>query len=70
MADLGKLIIGAGVALIIFGALILLFGKVGGLPGDVYIKRGNFTFVFPIVTCIILSILLTLALQFILRIRR
>ena len=70
MADLGKLIIGAGVALIILGALILLFGKVGGLPGDVYIKRGNFTFVFPIVTCIILSILLTLALQFILRIRR
>ena len=70
MADLGKLIIGAGVALIIFGALILLFGKVGGLPGDIYVKRGNFTFVFPIVACIILSILLTLALQFILRIRR
>jgi len=70
MADLGKLIIGVGIALIVIGALILLFGRVGGLPGDIYIKRGNFTFVFPIVTCIILSILLTLALQFILRVRR
>jgi len=70
MADLGKLIIGAGVALIVLGALILLFGRIGGLPGDIYIKRGNLTFFFPVVTCIVLSLVLTFALRLILRLRK
>ena len=70
MADLGKLIIGAGIALVVLGTLILLFGRIGGLPGDIHIRRGNFTFFFPIVTCIVLSLVLTLVLQIIVRLRR
>lgn len=58
MADLGKslLIIGAVIAAI--GALLLLSGKMpwlGRLPGDIYIKKENFSFFFPLTTCIILS---------------
>ena len=70
MADLGKLIIGAGIVLVVLGTLILLFGRIGGLPGDIHIRRGNFTFFFPIVTCIVLSLVLTLVLQIIVRLRR
>jgi hypothetical protein len=33
---------------------------VGKLPGDIYIRRGNFTFYFPIVTCILISIVATI----------
>jgi hypothetical protein len=40
---------------------------IGRLPGDIAIKRGNFTFYFPIVTSIVLSILLTLLLMFLRR---
>ncbi|MGC9036450.1 MAG: DUF2905 domain-containing protein, partial [Verrucomicrobiia bacterium] len=46
------------------GLFVWLFGgkKSGGfLPGDIYIDKGNFKFYFPIVTCIVLSLLLTLA---------
>ena len=70
MADLGKLIIGAGIVLVALGTLMLLFGKIGGLPGDIHIRRGNFTFFFPIVTCIVLSLVLTLVLQLVVRPRR
>jgi len=70
MADLGKLIIGAGIVLVVLGTAIMLFGKIGGLPGDIHIRRGNFSFYVPIVTCIVLSLVLTLALQLIVRLRR
>jgi DUF2905 family protein len=47
--------------------LFLTFGGrvpgVGRLPGDVVYRRGNFTFYFPIVTCILLSVVLTLLLR-------
>jgi hypothetical protein len=38
----------------------LSFGRFGRLPGDIHIKRDNFTFYFPITTCILVSLLLTL----------
>lgn len=60
---------GLGRILILFGALMLLVGVallflpkiplVGRLPGDIYIKKDNFVFYFPIVTCIILSLFLS-----------
>lgn len=60
--DMGKI-------LVIFGAVIILAGILmsygpsipflGKLPGDIYIKRDNFTFYFPITTSILASILLT-----------
>ena len=43
-----------------------LFGM-GRLPGDIFLQRGNFSFYFPVVTCIVLSILLTIILNLIRR---
>jgi hypothetical protein len=63
MPDLGKLLIVFGVVMIVVGAIVLLAGKVpwlGRLPGDIRIERGNWTFYFPIVTSLVISIILTL----------
>ncbi len=63
-----------GRALIILGIILLLLGlfltyahvfplsKLGRLPGDISIKKGNFSFYFPLTTCVVLSIILTLIL--------
>lgn len=64
---LGKLLIIAGLALVAVGLLFLFGGRfipLGKLPGDIAIRRGNFSFYFPIVTCVILSILLSLIFSF------
>jgi hypothetical protein len=56
----------AGVILFAAGAALLLLGKIlplGRLPGDILWQRGNFSFYFPVVTCIVLSLLLTLLLN-------
>jgi len=52
----GKLMIVAGIVLIILGGIFTLFGK---LPGDFVFKKGNTTFYFPIMTSIIASIILS-----------
>jgi hypothetical protein len=60
MAGLAKSLILMGLALAALGAMLWLFSGVpflGRLPGDIYLRRGNFTFYFPLVTCIVLSIL-------------
>ena len=65
MAPLGKGLILIGLLLIVAGALVWGFGQVpylGRLPGDIYIRRGNATFYFPLVTCIVLSVVVSLAL--------
>ncbi len=63
MHDLGKLLFVLGLALVIVGAILWKTGGLGGLgqlPGDIFIRKGNSTFYFPIVTCIIISIALSL----------
>jgi uncharacterized membrane protein YkgB len=60
---LGKMLILLGVFIILIGLLLLIGEKipwVGRLPGDVIIRKKNFTFYFPVVTSIIISIILTL----------
>ena len=53
-----RLLIAAGIILVVLG-LAMQFGlPLGRLPGDIIIKRGNGTFYFPIVTCIVVSVLL------------
>lgn len=62
MNELGKFLVIAGAALIVFGlALWFGFGKnwLGRLPGDIHVERQNFSFHFPLVTCLLLSALLT-----------
>ncbi len=63
MPELGRLIFFAGLVLAGIGLLIWTgFGRgwLGQLPGDVNYQRGNFSLHFPIVTCLIISALLTL----------
>lgn len=56
-----KLLIVVGIIVVIVGLLMLLNIKIpfGKFPGDIVIKKENFTFAFPIVTCIIASIVLS-----------
>ncbi len=66
MNELGKALIGLGALIILIGAIVLLAGRfnlpLGRLPGDIAwrSKSGNTSFYFPIVTCIVVSVLLTL----------
>ncbi|HZS34598.1 MAG TPA: DUF2905 family protein [Methylomirabilota bacterium] len=67
MADLGRAILLLGVVLVVIGGLLWLSGALGGrlpflgrLPGDIYVRRGTWSFYFPLTTSILLSILLTL----------
>ena len=57
-----KLLIGAAVVLAIVGGLLLALGRTGfrGMPGDVSYQSDNVRVYFPIVTCLVLSVLLTL----------
>ncbi|ODU25070.1 MAG: hypothetical protein ABS95_01065 [Verrucomicrobia bacterium SCN 57-15] len=62
MPEMGKLLVFLGAALVVVGLLLWSgFGRgwLGQLPGDVNYSKGNFNFHFPIVTCILVSILLT-----------
>jgi hypothetical protein len=60
--SIGKTLITIGLLLVLVGAGLSLLGRLGlgRLPGDILIRRGNFTFYFPIVTSIIASLILTL----------
>jgi hypothetical protein len=57
---MGKALVLIGLAIAALGALIMLGLPFGRLPGDVVFRRGNFTLYFPIVTCVVLSVILTL----------
>ena len=61
---MGKLLVLIGVAIAGIGLLVMLGLPIGRLPGDIAVKRDNFSFYFPITTSIILSIILTLILSF------
>jgi formate hydrogenlyase subunit 3/multisubunit Na+/H+ antiporter MnhD subunit len=56
-----KVIILIGLAIVLIGVLYPYLRKLpfGQLPGDIFYKSDNFSFIFPIVTCIIISIILT-----------
>jgi hypothetical protein len=66
MHDLGRALIGLGGLILVIGIIVLLAGRLnvplGRLPGDIAwrSKSGNTSFYFPIVTCIVISVLLTL----------
>jgi len=67
---IGKIVIIAGIILVVLG-LFLIFGVripfLGKLPGDILIKKDGISFYFPIVTFLLLSVVLTLIINFILR---
>jgi len=66
MTEIGKLLLILGIILSIMGLIFIFGSKVSGLgrlPGDIFIKKGNIIFFFPIVTCILISIIVTLILS-------
>ena len=63
MQDFGKLLIIIGLGLALLGLVLWKtggLGPLGKLPGDISIQRGNSSFYFPIVTCLLVSLVLTL----------
>jgi len=67
MAGLGKTLIYLGLLLVAVGLILSLAGKLpwlGHLPGDISIERERFSFYFPLATCIVISVILSLVLYF------
>ena len=65
MGEFGKLLILFGVILVAVGAVLTFAGKIpwiGRLPGDIYYKNEHITFYFPLVTCLLVSAVLSLLL--------
>ncbi len=63
IGDFGKLFIFIGLLLVVIGFVFIVGNKIpliGKLPGDIAIERKNYSFYFPITTCIIISIVLSL----------
>jgi hypothetical protein len=64
--SIAKILILFGVLLILIGVILLVFNKIGflgKLPGDIHVQKKNFEFHFPIVTCIVASVFLSLLLS-------
>lgn len=71
MDDLAKLLIASGIGIAVFGALLFVLARVfgvGRLPGDFVFQSGNMTCLVPLATSIILSLLLTVILNLVLRV--
>lgn len=64
LRELGKLLLVFGIVLVVVGGLLTLGpklpGRLGRLPGDIIIRREHFTLYFPLVTCLLLSVILSL----------
>ena len=60
---MGKLLILVGLGIAALGVAIVLGVPIGKLPGDIYVRRGNFSFYVPITSSIVISILLTIVLS-------
>ena len=73
MIQIGKLIFALGLALLAIGAVLMLAGRagvpIGRLPGDFVYHGKHATVYFPLVTCIVISVILTVILYVISRIR-
>ena len=74
MGDLGRTLVFVGGLLLVLGLVLILTGKInlplGRLPGDIVVRGKNSTFYFPLVTSIVLSVILTLVLWLVNRMRR
>ena len=67
MPEVGKFLVIIGIAIVVLGIILwtgIGAGFLGKLPGDIRIERGNSVFYFPIVTCIVISIVLSLIFSF------
>jgi formate hydrogenlyase subunit 3/multisubunit Na+/H+ antiporter MnhD subunit len=65
MPEIGRTLIILGIVIIVLGVLFTFGGKIpwlGHLPGDLHLQRGRFSFYFPITTCIVISVVISLVL--------
>jgi hypothetical protein len=69
MTDLGKILVGFGVVMLLLGGILLLAGSLSGkvtwlgrLPGDIHVQRGGWSIYLPLGTSVLISIILTLIL--------
>jgi hypothetical protein len=74
MTDLGKLLIGLGLLLVVAGVVVTLLGRanlpLGRLPGDIVYRGKNTTFYFPLATSVVVSVVLSIILYVVGRWRR
>ncbi|MFZ1134096.1 MAG: DUF2905 domain-containing protein [Candidatus Korobacteraceae bacterium] len=74
MGDVGRMFVVLGGLLLVLGLVLILAGKgnlpIGRLPGDIMIRGKNSTFYFPLMTSIVLSVILSLVLWVVNRMRR
>jgi hypothetical protein len=61
---IGRILILVGIVLVILGLLSTLGVRIGRLPGDIEIRGKNSVFYFPLMTCILLSVVLSLIMWF------
>jgi hypothetical protein len=61
---MGKTLVLVGLAVAALGVIVMLGVPLGRLPGDFSVRRGSFSFYFPLTTSIVLSIILTLIFAF------
>lgn len=74
MAEIGRLLVIFGVALVVIGGIVMLLGRtglpLGRLPGDILYRGKNTTFYFPLATSIVVSVVLSAILFLISRLKR
>ena len=74
MAEIGRLLVILGVALVVIGGIVMLLGRtglpLGRLPGDIVYRGKNTTFYFPLATSIVVSVVLSAILFLISRLKR
>jgi len=74
MAEIGRMLVILGVALVVIGGIVMLLGRtglpLGRLPGDILYRGKNTTFYFPLATSIVVSVVLSAILFLISRLKR
>jgi len=74
VTEIGKMMVALGLVIVVIGAVFMLFGRtnlpIGRLPGDILYRGKHTTFYFPLATSILVSVVLSLVLYVITRIRR
>jgi hypothetical protein len=74
MAEMGRILVALGVALVVIGGIVMLLGRtgmpLGRLPGDFLYRGKNTTFYFPLASSILISIVLSVVLFLIGRLKR
>jgi len=74
MAEMGRMLVMLGIALVVIGGIVMLLGRtglpLGRLPGDILYRGKNTTFYFPLASSILISVVLSIVLFLIGRLKR